>query len=279
MKIKIPLGDAEHEVDLTEHLPEGAQILTKGQKPEGYVTTEFMQTEIERRVKGAKSGLTRKEELLADETFRREFAQQLGVALDDEGKPVKASDVDVKALHQQWEAQHVRPLQHQIEQAGEARTKVEEQNRALIRSMVASELERASEELGMEAWTRTRTGPNSLSAVAQMFIDQFDLNPTTGNIAVKRADGEGFEYGPNPEERVDMSAKDRLRSLMANPAFRPWFGAAEAKPTGLGQTGGALSGAYPKSRAEFSTSQKLKWADEQRKLGNDPKTEWSKLAA
>ena len=234
MKIQLEIGGQQHEVDLTEHLPEGTQILQPGETPQGYVATDYMRSEIERRVKGAKSGLTRKEDLLADEAFRREFAEQIGVALDGEGKPVKAGEVDVKALHEQWKAQHLRPVEQQIEKLQQETEAERKLAGGLIDRMIGDELNLAAEELGFSKAMRTRPDKGTPSAVEAMFRGRLAFDRETGSIAVKNSDGTGFEYGPNPQERQWMSAKDLLSPLQTNPAYRGMFEAPQAHATGLG---------------------------------------------
>ena len=134
-----------------------------------------MNQEIRRRGEG----LARPDSLLTDD-FWKKIAQKRGIQLGEDGKPVKAKDVDVEQLHATWSKEHVDPLKAENGQ-------LKEQNSSLLEGMKLAGILQAAEKARIKAQFRTRPDKNTPSAVEAMFAGVFGYDTETRDFATKYA--------------------------------------------------------------------------------------------
>lgn len=216
MKIKVKHGDQVLEIEHTAlELPEGAQLVEPGKIPDGFVTTDYMNGEIRRRL----AGKVQKEELVDDDDFFKQAAQKRGIQLGDDGKPVKAKDVDVEKLYADWQREHVDPLKQQAE-------KLKGFNDSLLSQTKRAAIVQAAEKAGVKKQFRIAPTKDVPSAVEAMFDARFAYDPETGSFAeVEKMEGDKpvFRYSPNPQERRYAGPEDFFGSLKKNADFKEWF--------------------------------------------------------
>lgn len=104
----VTINGEAHEVDLD------AITFEEGEVPGGFVTTERLQSEVQRRVAGARR--TARVDYLKDDTFFREAAAHRGIELREDGQP-KGASKDDKAALERFKAQYLTPLEEKLEGA------------------------------------------------------------------------------------------------------------------------------------------------------------------
>lgn len=252
MKIKLTVNGAPVEVEHTElQLPDGAQLIEPGQTPEGFVSREFMQQEIQRRGKN----LHRREDLLTDDEFWREAAQQRGVQLGDDGKPVKTKDVDPEKLFQQWEQQHLKPATEKIEKLTGTVSTLREQ------TLVGQMLQAASQ-MGLKKAYLTPPADGLEPPVVSMFKSAFGYDEDSGQWAVK--EGEGFRYAPNPTQQQKYAGPQHFfDGLKKQEAFKEWFEDRRPNASGFNEPGGGPGGMIRLTQEQARDPRQYRAAKEQ----------------
>lgn len=260
MKVKVKIGDQVHEIEHTEiQLPEQHKLALyrDGAAPEGFVSTDFMNQEVRRRTEG----MVKKEALLDDNDFWKQMATKRNIQLGDDGQPVKAKDVDVQKLYQDWTKEHVDPLKTHVDT-------LTGQNTNLLRGMKRAGLLQAAEKLGIKKQFRVRPDKDTPSAVEAMFENAFEFDAETNDFAVvekREADKVTFRYGSNPQERRYAGFEDYFGSLRKNDAFKDWFEDNRPGATGLGDTGGHSGGVIRLSESDSRDPGKWQAAEKQAK--------------
>jgi len=245
MKVKVKIGEEVHEVDpssLTAPDSHRLAFYEADKAPDGFVSTKFMNEEMERRT----SGKVNKKDLFADDDFWKEFAGNRGVTLDKDGKPVQPKDIDVAKLHEDWKRQHLEPVTTKNQNLEKSLTELRDQNKLAA-------LLRAAEQANVRKSMRTPI-KNGTSAIENFAASFFEYDPESRQFAQVKKRGEDgtveFEYSPNPsQDRRYAGFGDFFGELKKQPEFEEWFD--KETQTGSGFRTNGSGGSKRMTREQF----------------------------
>lgn len=194
-KIKVTIDGKETEVSADAlSFPEGYSLITPNRVPDGYYTKDALESKIQDRVARAKKNA--ESDLLDDESFQRKVLSKKGITLDKNGKPKGLEpDFDPEEWKQQKAKDLTEPLKNEIE---EYKSKIN----TLKRSKIQADILTASNGFFKEEYTKSLTGDDN-PYVVDKFSGLFDVDPETGQTALKdkdgtfAVDGDGSRITPN----------------------------------------------------------------------------------
>lgn len=191
MKIRVKIGDGEHEVDASDiQLPDGHQIIDKQSPPDGL----FTQAALDAKVKEINSRKTEKarQELMKDDTFKRDILSEFNIKLDDSGNPVGLKpDFDPE----EWKRTNLPKLTEPIKREKEELEKRYERTK---KGRIADAILAATKGSWQEQYTKPLDGGRVQPLAVKHTMDLFDEDDD-GNIVLKDKDGDGFALDQSGE--------------------------------------------------------------------------------
>lgn len=222
MKIKAQIDGKTVELDHSEVEVSGGQLLAEGEAPDGYVSKDFMQSEVQRRLNGKVS----KDDLLQDEDFFRTAAERRGIEIDAEGRPAHSEEVDVESLKARWERDKLQPLQEQLEEMESTTQSLRGTTKKMGVLQGASSTGVKSKFLGED------------TDFLGWHASKFGVEPETGEVALK--EGEGFALSAKPEEGSRYVTPDEyFQNLRNDGTYSEFFEDKRPGASGLGDANGS----------------------------------------
>lgn len=246
-KITVTLPDgqtAQVEPDALA-LPEGFALHAPDKPADGYVTAAYMAQEIQRR---SASKAQVRNELKADDAFRREIAGELGVQIGDDGKavlPKTGSDVDLAALKQQWQREELEPVKGQLS--------------TLQRTVRNAQLVDAARQAGLDERFLTPVADGA-DPLAVSLLAPFVKEDDEGRVFVQSGGVPVMASNPQAGDSPYASLGEAVKKLAQTEGLRPYL-KAEQPQRGSGYSGTGGKG-YPAKRSEMSTQQKVAYVKE-----------------
>lgn len=207
--IKVTIDGTEYEVEQSDlTLPDNMVMFEDGNVPKGYFTQDAMEQKIQDRLSKAKRNS--ETELLNDESFLKKALSKKGVTLDKDGNPKGLKpEFDVEEWKQQKAKELTDPLKQELQ---EYKSKVDK----LKMSKVQSDILKAANGMFQEQYIKSYTGSDDPFVVKQ-FSDLFDVDPETGETALKDTDGtfaiDGSGKRITPDKYFESNA-DKFSDLL-----------------------------------------------------------------
>lgn len=208
----VTIDGKQHEVEQGAiQLPENHQILGPDSIPDGFVKQSVMDAKISQRVQQAKANALK--EAASDETVRNQVLSELGIDLDDEGKPkgLETQKVDLEKEREKWEVNRLKPIQTKLEET--------ESNLNTLRdTSVRQSIRNAFAGKAKDEYLDSEIGS---PYVEQVFSPKFRYNPEIGNAALYDKENDSFELHPNgkqanshgyitPDDYIKLNADSKL---------------------------------------------------------------------
>lgn len=203
-KFKIQTENGTIEVDRSAiSLPEGFQLIGEGDIPSGFVKQEVMDSTVADRVSKAKRNALK--EAHKDESVRNQVLSEIGVELDEDGKPkgLDSKEIDLDREREKWEKQNLNPVLQENEE-------LKKENSQYQSGLVSEAL------LSVFA-PKMKEGYNNKMFIKNTFAPQFKYSKEHGRVL--QVDSEGnFELHPNgkkanghgyiePDDFIQINAK------------------------------------------------------------------------
>lgn len=244
MKIKVTVDGETKELDASNVEVDGGQLVADGENPEGYVTKDFMESEVQRRLKGK----VNRGDLLQDEEFFKEAAERHGIELDEDGKPVASKDVDVESLKARWEKEHLEPLKSEKAELEQTAEQLQGTTKNMAVLQGASAVDVKKKFLGDD------------TDFINWHASKFGVDPETGQVALK--EGDNFALSANPEKgNRYVDPKEYFSRLRKDGSYTEFFD--DNRATSTGNPGGGGSGNIAISEEDARDPQKFRQAEKQ----------------
>lgn len=246
-KITVTLPDgqtAQVEPDALA-LPEGFALHTPEKPADGFVTAAYMQQEIQRR-SASKAQL--RDQLKADDAFRREIAGEIGVQIGEDGKavlPKNGSDVDLAALKQQWQREELEPVKGQLN--------------TLQRTVRNAQMVEAARQAGLDERFLTPVADGA-DPLAVSLLAPFVKEDDEGRAYVQMGGVPVMASNPQAGDSPYASLPEAVKKLAQTEGLKPYL-AQQQPQRGSGYSGTGGKG-YPAKRSEMSTQQKVEYVKE-----------------
>lgn len=214
------------------------QIDFDDESPPGFVTTDHLSSEVQRRVGSAKRNA--RETLKSDDEFFAEVAEHRGyeVMEDDDGPRIKGSSRDLQKQQERFRAQHVEPLEKKLSEKNET---IERYRRKALEANVIS----AAADLRVKKGLMKPVAEGTPAPIVQMVRDAFDFDAETDAWGLK--DGDTFRYNDDGELAGAETLLDEWRS---DPDYADIFEDTRMKDSGYQGDDGSSEGRIY-TRAEF----------------------------
>lgn len=250
----VTVGDQTHEVPLDAlQLPEKYGLYGPDKAPEGYVTNDWMQAELTRRTQG----MVKKESLLEDDDFFKTAASKRGIQLDEGLKPVARLDPEqVKQQRQQWEAEALRPVQQQLEQAVQAAANARQ-------GLLLRDVMQAASDAGVKADRLKSLFGDGPSEFVKEIASRFRYDEERGAFFFNDAAGNPvFAENPTPENPY-AGPKKLIEQLRGQDKDNTYFEDRRQRGSGAGGfdgRSGLQGGVYRISRVDARDADKYRQA-------------------
>lgn len=258
MKVTVQTEDGEIEVEHTElGLPDGAQVIEPDESPDGYVTKEFHQSQLDQ----AKEGLRKPEEIIGDDELFRRAASRRGYEVNEDGKIVDAegSEVDLDKAKENWRQDELEPVKQELE-------KKDNQLQTFKSRTLRGSLVEAGKEVGVEDWAITAPDDGMKPPIVNSFSDHFAWDEENEQWAVVDDNG-NFKMANNPtKEKPHAGPTDFLKTLRDNPQYDHMFKDERPGDTGLGDASPNGEGKPVYSRSEIESMDEETYAENREKI-------------
>lgn len=212
-----------------------------------HVPKDFMQSEIERRLRGKADP----DKLLTDEAFRAKALETWGVK---PGKSEKPNGEDVEKLFGEWGTKHLEPVKQALTKA-ETRAK-----RALERDR-DYQIVQAARDAGVKEQFLKAPGPKAKPLIVKMFEDEAGFSEEHDDWFAK--DGDGFAFSTQPtKDRPFRSIGEMVTEWSKDKANADWISDQRQRGAGLGTPGQGSAGQHVISREDARNLTKYEAAKE-----------------
>lgn len=248
MKLTVTLPDGnEHEVESSAlTLPDGAQLIAKGETPDGYVTKAYHDSRLEETGRDASASLKQaKRQLRDDAEFRAEIAAQI------KAESAPETEAAITAARKKWDDEVLAPVQERLTTFTEGLRK-----ETLLSTLRGMKDEDGRPLIREEFLTRTGDAPSYAETVLGRFV-------AIGDDGRPRAvDAEGNPLPSAEAGRAYASPAEHLRQLVTSDDYAHLRPAPPAGQRGAGYRGS--SGAAPTGlkRSQMSAKQKVDYQRE-----------------
>ncbi|NBC19338.1 MAG: hypothetical protein GVY18_18690 [Bacteroidetes bacterium] len=224
----VQIGEDTHEVPVDSlQLPDDYGLYGPDKAPEGFVRKEFMQSEIDRRLKGKADP----DELLSDDEFFQKAAQKRGIELSDDLEPVSKIDPEkIQQMRQQWAAEQVDPLKEETEKL-----------RGQVTSLRQRDLERevlaAAHELGVKPELLKSPIPGKTAPFVRQLAEEFKYDDEQEVHYFTDEQGNPV-YADNPSSGRPYAGPEKLlRQMKQGDEDNTWFTDQTQRGSGFQQGG------------------------------------------
>jgi hypothetical protein len=245
-KIKVNINGETKEVDKSDlTLPDKWGIVTPDNVPDGYVTKEKFQSEIQERLSNAKNNA--KDELKSDEDFHKSILSQYNIALDDEGNPKGLEPtVDIDEVRSQERQRVADEYENKLE---ELESRIQKRNQSVVSNAIFSATSGQFEDYWLDTF-----GESDTPLVVEKFQGRFEVGEDGREYAVDKDGNKMFNNEGEP-----VRAKDFFQN---EEKFGKYYKDKRQRGSNFNGPGNPTNGTPKGDPSKWSRDKKLKYIDQ-----------------